>query len=280
MNKLLNAGFHRLIKYKPYWLECIAAIAYGLYLMVFNDYGYEVKTDAIMYDAVPFIGIVSGIVISQFIGEEYSCGTMRNQIACGHTRREIYLSQIILSLISTVNVLNIYIITVLISGYFRNFSFASDLSQLAKIYCCCILTVLSMVAIITIISINISSKVISLLTVLSTGLILFASGTKIYGTLKEPEYRIHYNYETEYTYIRENPLYVSGIKRDINEFIVLANPYSTAYYEGELMFDEYIEYDRSKAAESPYTKIAIYSIIESAALIGAGIYLFGKKDVK
>ena len=68
MNKLLNAGFHRLIKYKPYWLECIAAIAYGLYLMVFNDYGYEVKTDAIMYDAVPFIGIVSGIVISQFIG--------------------------------------------------------------------------------------------------------------------------------------------------------------------------------------------------------------------
>ena len=46
------------------------------------------------------------------------------------------------------------------------------------------------------------------------------------------------------------------------------------------MFDEYIEYDRSKAAESPYTKIAIYSIIESAALIGAGIYLFGKKDVK
>ena len=104
MSRLLNAEFHRLIKYKPYWIECIAVVLYGIYATLLNDFGYTPSIDSFLFEALPYICIITGVVFSQFIGEDYTCGTIRNKLINGHTRKTYYLTEIIVIFLANVTV--------------------------------------------------------------------------------------------------------------------------------------------------------------------------------
>lgn len=120
MSRLLNAEFHRLIKYKPYWIECIAVVLYGIYATLLNDFGYTPSIDSFLFEALPYICIITGVVFSQFIGEDYTCGTIRNKLINGHTRKTYYLTEIIVIFLANVTVFNLYVITTILARIFLN----------------------------------------------------------------------------------------------------------------------------------------------------------------
>lgn len=104
MIKLLRADLSRLFRSKTFWL-CAAAIFVLSVVMAF-DYANYVR-EAIengYYQAgfgeerafilAPVLGGFAALFSGTFLGTDYSCGTIRNKIIIGHSRRNIYLANL------------------------------------------------------------------------------------------------------------------------------------------------------------------------------------------
>ena len=106
MIKLLNAGFTRLRKNKLFWLLTLFSIVLALFMIYFryNDmktYEDTVAVEQLMFNYSTIIGIVMSIFTSLFLGVEYSDGAIRNKISIGHKRVNIYLSNFIVTTITS-----------------------------------------------------------------------------------------------------------------------------------------------------------------------------------
>ena len=244
LSRLLNAEFHRLIKYKPYWIECIAVVLYGIYATLFNDFGYTPSIDSFLYRALPYIGIISGAVVSQFIGEDYTCGTIRNKLINGHTRKTYYLSELIVNFLANVTVFNFYVITTILAGSLRKWEFEFNTKVLFNCYIVCIFTIILITAMSVLLIILIRYKVAGLIAIVSLSIFLLIMGNDSYNKLREPEYLLPNEYEIEEKGITEpiqNVLYYGGTMRKVYELIIFSDPYGQAVYDTELMYDKYIE---------------------------------------
>ena len=103
MRKLITANFHRFSKDRFSW--CVLGIVVILSLgNVFNSVGsfetmaasgYAVSLDEYYFNQAPLIGAFLALLISMFLGTEFSEGTIRNKLCIGHKRDEIFLSNFI-----------------------------------------------------------------------------------------------------------------------------------------------------------------------------------------
>ena len=108
MIQLLSAGFTRLIKNKLFWFGNLLMTGFFIFLLI-RSYMDSIKyPDSYLYTAdtllfAPFqiIGIFSSCFTGMFLGREYSDGTLRNKLITGKSRTQIYLSNLILSFVSS-----------------------------------------------------------------------------------------------------------------------------------------------------------------------------------
>lgn len=104
MLKLLRADFYRALRFKIFYLALAvnAVVAVGCILNMlsyarFGPYGaYNVLLQG-MGGGFGYVGILSSVAVSIFIGHEFSCGAMRNRVIAGSGRARIYLSKLIVS---------------------------------------------------------------------------------------------------------------------------------------------------------------------------------------
>ena len=100
MNKLLSADFTRLWKNKVFWLgaACMALLACWIICIGYgqnvrwadDDIGFEPnRLDAYLFQFAPMIGGFAAVIISLFLGADYSDGTIRNKLIVGSRRRDI-----------------------------------------------------------------------------------------------------------------------------------------------------------------------------------------------
>ncbi|WP_426348583.1 ABC transporter permease subunit [Alloiococcus sp. CFN-8] len=282
MNKLLSAEVHRLLKYRLYLIECFAFIVYPLHKIIFSDYGYEVTIDGFLFATIPFIGIGTAVVISQFIGEEYSCGAIRNKLSTGHTRNSIYLTELVLHSFASVNVLNLSVLYIIIAGLIRGWKFEFSFSTLFGYYLVCICTVLIFSALSVFVSMVNTSKVVSLIILLTLSFFFMETGSNSLSKLQHSEMRMPNSFELEEGYSEPMPnvLYLEGGIRTIHQGLLLINPYGQAVYEFQIMYDRYEEYASSKVMENPHIKIFLSSVVEITILTAIGLLVFKKKDIK
>ena len=119
MIRLLDAGFTRLKKDKFFWSMCICVVFIVL-LVLYNNYSnmkkYDeiIEIDRLFFFFGTFLGIMSSIFTSVFLGTEYSNGTLRNKIIMGHRRFKIYLSNLIITSLVNIFFVIIALITVAI----------------------------------------------------------------------------------------------------------------------------------------------------------------------
>ena len=115
MYKLLNAGFTRLKKNKIFWFTVIVTITIACFMLVSRYFdGIKLRndgmpqetiddwldsTDDLLISFINFIGFFIAFFTSLFVGTEYSNGTIRNKIIVGHSRKNIYLSNLIISIV-------------------------------------------------------------------------------------------------------------------------------------------------------------------------------------
>lgn len=100
MRNLLKANFSRLFQSKIFYLAVIAMAGLAAFVCwsQWDDarkFSYVITMDSALFNAQVVFGIAAAILVSLFVGVEYSDGTIRNKLLVGRKRIHIYLANFI-----------------------------------------------------------------------------------------------------------------------------------------------------------------------------------------
>ena len=155
MSRIFFAELRRLVHYRLYHAACAAVVLFSLF------YAEPPVVDRFLFYIMIVIGAFSAVCVSQFIGMEYSCGTIRNKLVTGHTRTEIYLAQLVLHILAAVILFHISILTIVIAGALFNWTYDSSVQILIVYYIACMCTIVLITAVSVFVSMQSSSTMAS-----------------------------------------------------------------------------------------------------------------------
>lgn len=293
MITLLKSNLSRMTRNWIFRLGMIASFLMAVIACVSNYFDYQkivelYGVDATMPPVVEdglfmgplFLVFVAAIFIGPFIGTDYSCGTLRNKIIAGHSRAGIYFANLITALIANIGMLVVFNLTMLAVGVPLFGKTALSVKQIALFMLIQCLAMIAFTALLVFLSMLFRSKAGGSVAVLVLTVILFASAMIIPDMLRAPEY--YESLETEiidektgetvmHTTKVKNPAYVDGIKRDILEVLDSALPLNQFY--GLISASLFTELQLHLGI------MAAYSSAITVLISGAGLILFGKKNL-
>lgn len=272
MIKLLNAGFTRLRKNRIFWILSIFSIVFALFLISgqysnMKKYGEVVEIGALIISYAMLIGIVIAIFTSLFLGVEYSDGAIRNKISIGHKRKNIYLSNLIITSIVSIFFYVLFILAVAAIGIPLFGVGTIPISVILKQLSVLLFVILAYSSIFTFVSLICSNKtIISITTILlAFGMLFFA--TYCYNILTTPKYVKVATLENGETKFKEeyNPKYPSPAKRKVYQTLLDIDPAGQSIQIQERV--------------SNLETLIGYSIGIVVIFTGAGVVLFKKKEI-
>ncbi len=279
MNKLLSAEFARLKKNKFFW-ACVGLMAVVAWYIVFElyremkKYDYVVGLERVLFGHVFCMGILTAAFSGLFIGTEYSGGTIRNKLVIGHTRRDIYLSSLIISITAGFIICLSFVLAVLIPGVILiGFSEEMIVEMVLQTFFVIMLMTAAFSAIFTMFSMLNQNKAQNCVIVLIVVFVMLFFSAFIFSELAKPEIWEEYVYVDEETgeLVTEpaepNPFYISGTQREVYEFLMQFFPSGQSFLimAGDL---------------SHLKEMAAYSVLIIIGSSAAGMYCFQKKDIK
>lgn len=274
MIKLLNAGFTRLRKNKLFWLLIVFSIGIAL-LMIYGqysdmkNYGEVIEVEQLMFNYSTSIGIVIAIFTSLFLGVEYSDGAIRNKISIGHKRTNIYLSNLIITSITSLFSYILFMIVIAIIGIPIFGELTLSISTFLILIGCIFVMIISTSSIFTFIAMMISNKTITAIVsiMLAFGMMMFAlTCMNILYTQEYIEQASMVNGEMRIEEVK-NPKYPSESKKKVCQTLLDINPAGQGFQIA----------DRSIAN---IKVLPLYSLGILVVFTSAGLVLFKKKELK
>lgn len=279
MSKLIYANLVRMIKSKIFWVSEVFLAGYSIF--VYGMGMINVRNNSLMIDRgwtiyffneMLFIHVVMAVFIPFFIGVEYSDGTIRNKIAVGHTRTDIYLANVIVCYAAGLLQFITYSIVSVFSSLFLIGPYAlTSMGQISWRVGSSLFIILAYTAAFSLIAMLDANKARAVVLELVLALVFVMLTTQIWGDLQEPEMTNRVVMaDTGEKVLEENipnSKYVSGTKRVVYEWIDAFLPEDQAMY----VID-------SEAAFSMRAPLCMLG--ESVVLIAAGVYLFQRKDIR
>lgn len=277
MNKLLHAGFRRLFRNMTFWITAVSVAAFSLIntwnnarsYRVMAETGYVHTLDDYFFNAIPYAGLLFSIFISLFLGTEYSDGTIRNKLCVGHTRRDIYLSNFIISLSGSLCLLALFFLCE-IPGFFTIGPLKMGMSGLLICLLIAAGFTAAFAAIFTLTDMLCTNKALSVVLSLIVWLALTLAASGLNDRLAEPETNGGMAMiNGVFTMMEDapNPLYVSGTVRTVMEFALELLPTG----QGLLMHDASIVH--------PFRQLLLGTAL-TAVLLVLGVSVFRKKDIR
>lgn len=287
MNKLLSANFSRLFKSKVFWILMgisflwAAGMAAGRYrdIQISIKYGDYLPTDeyfhldTLFFEYAPLMGGFCSVFTALFLGTEYSDGTIRNKISIGHSRRSIYLSNLIVCSAAGILIMASWILSFLtvgtaVLGWFINTRLSTVLISLLL----SVFMIISFTAIFVALSMLIQNKATSAVVIILAFFGLLALGGYLDNRLAEPEsfqsaLSVEMDGQVKLSDPQINPYYVSGNKRKFFEFAEDLLP------SGQGIMISHQEM-RNEAL------MLLYSVLLTFIFSYAGSELFKRKDLK
>ena len=276
MYRLLRSNFSRLTKNRVFWL-CLSAVFLIAIFNIMNFYRQTQAAGAIenaaledhFFELIPLLGILLAIVISLFLGTEYSDGTMRNKLIIGSTRTSIYLSSMVTSAAVSAAITLVCFIGGLV-GIPLLGAWTMPLSGVLLYILTGVMSSIALSAIFTFISVNCSRKAESAVIAILTALVLLILGSIIYNRLQEPkmlsEMVVTAN-GLEQTEPRLNPDYIGGSLRSVMTAILHILPSGQQILIANLEFSDPIQ-------------CICYSIGLTIIVTVCGAVMYRKKDLK
>ena len=277
MRKLITANFHRFSKDSFSW--CVVGIVVILSLAsVFNSAGsfeamaargYAMSLEDCYFNQAPLIGAFLALLISMFLGTEFSEGTIRNKLCIGHKRNEIFLSNFISCALATIALTAVWLLTsALLFGLIGSLEM-----EVSKFIGCIFVSVgfaVSFAALYTVIGSLSSNKAMTIIYTFAAFIILAMAASALYDRLCEPE--MNQGMTLVGTQLVEmeptpNPLYLSGMIRTVCEVALELLPTGQAL----LLSDVAVEY--------PVRAITLSAVFTIVTLL-VGSMLFRRKDIK
>ena len=288
MYKLLNASFYRLRKNKIFLGLVILTIIIAVFMLV-SEYLNNIKyssvfgissntTDILLMKFINIIGFFIAIFTSLFVGAEYSDGTIRNKIVAGHSRKNIYLSNLIVSIVVGLILEFIYLIIISIVAIPLLGSIQMTFSQFAFILLDMIMIIIVYSSIFNFIALICSNITISTVSSLLLILIMFVIDMLLSPTANSTEYiqkNIVMDEQGNVTYeVVKNEDYPGKLVQTICKTISNFNPVSQAIE---------ISGNKINMNEEDFNNMKVYPLYSLGLIIiitAIGIYLFNIKELK
>lgn len=254
MRKLLSANFSRLWKSIFFW-GAMVATAIGSMAFCFLDYHKSLDNPAAMlavesslFNFLPIIAFACAAFINQELITEFDNNTIRNKLIVGHTRFELYFTNLITYVLSTILLLCVMLVISTVTGYLCFGRFALDAPRLMILLLCCVLIAMIYAVICVVVGMNIDSKYISLIShMILLGLQFLASYLQ--------------------SVLAETDAYISGMGRNITEVILDMLPTGQAI--------QMIQMDIERYTRWPWMSIGVLIIVTVIGYIP-----FRKRDIR
>ena len=261
MANLIKSNFARLIKNPLLWISIIASTFNPLYTVLNNYYyGKQFELDFTPDDALVMVAngyifpIVLSVLITLFIGTEYSDKTIRNRLVVGHSRFEIYLSNLIICLASAWAMYAVGVIVAVAAGVPLLGNYALSFKLLFPQIACALLSISALASIAVFLAMTISNRIISSVTMLLVSVGLAYIPTPLWDKL----------------YSSFNEITLTGWKRMIYKVLYDFLPTCQLY-----QYTSDIESFPKNLALFP-----LYSILIIVVTTAIGLVIFKKKNLK
>lgn len=281
MTKLLSAGFARVRRDRLLWLCVAAVLFFSVTTMLAGIRISRAQASEIYYDMehtyfdqAPMLGLFVAAFTPLFLGTEYSDGTLRNKLIVGHSRRDIYLSNLILSTFAALLMALAGLLGGLV-GLSHFGGFAMGWLEYAVYVGVFLLSVVSLTAILTALQMSVSNKAASAVASLLLWLALLMLGSRLYNVLCEPAMvseAVLTVDGVQFTDPHPNPKYVSGAVRQVYRLLLNLLP------TGQQILIS--NNDLGDIALSLSAVDAVLSLVVTALSSLAGLLVFRKKDIK
>ena len=227
--------------------------------------------DSTIFIYTLFVPLMVSLLTALFIGSDYSDGTMRNKLIAGQVRKNIYAANLVVNMEAAFLLCFAFWISHVCIGTPLLGWFVSDAKKMLGYLLVTLTTVAACVAIFTLISMLCSNKAYSVAGCILIIFMLLFVGVRITAALNEPEMYDAYSYMSEGVTVQEdetpNPNYVSGVKRQIYNFL-------NEFLPGGQMIK------LSNMNAEHLGRYAVYDGIIFAFVTGCGILSFRRKDLK
>lgn len=280
MSKLLRSDFRRLAKSKTAMLcllaECLLAFA-GVMSRVYytnelGEPGYDTVKGLYFFDMQCYPVLVA-VFVGIFIGIEFADKTIRNKLIVGHSKINVYLSNLVVTSVALLLMHIVYCVTVLglSFAFFDGFTITGTDYWLS--FFCSLATIIATNAVILMCCMLMQNMAFSSIVciLLALGFIIF--GLNIQGALENPPTIGGYEYEYGGEIIQvpssKNPHYVGGALRAIYTFL---NDF--------LPGGQGLTINLNDALPSQYVTMTVYALILTMLSTFVGIYGFKRRNMK
>ncbi|WP_310603679.1 ABC transporter permease subunit [Anaerosporobacter sp.] len=276
MSKLLSANFTRLRKNRLFWSVLIFMFVAGIIIVnvvsvKIRKSGAVVSLDNIFFQYVLPIGIIMAVFSGIFLGTEYSDGTIRNKLIIGHSRRSIYISNLLTNMIVSILLCISYMVAVVIIGIPLIGFFTLDIKNILQICIGTFILAMAFTSIFTMVSMICSNKTTGAVTSILFVVVLLFVAMYMNSRIQAPKYIEEYvmtdslgNVQTQ---MAQNPDYITGTKRAVYEFLFDFIPTGQT-----------IQFSAMTAVH--LWEMSLYSLLIVVTTTFAGAMIFRKKDIK
>lgn len=274
MINLLNSGFTRLKKSKIFWVLIVFSIFLALFVIStsYSDmkkYESVIEVEQLIINYSTIIGIAISIFTSIFLGVEYSDGAIRNKISIGHKRVNIYLSNLIITTITSLLAYIVWIVVIATIGIPLFGEITMPVLSLLMLLGCILVAIIAYSSIFTFIAMMISNKTITAIVsiMLAFGFMIFA--LTCMKVLETPEYIQEASVVEGDMKFEEvlNPKYPSENKKKVFQALLDVNP------SGQM-------FQIAGRGNANLKILPLYSLGILVVFTSAGIMLFNKKEIK
>lgn len=280
MSKLLFANLQRLRKSKIFWFGLFVAIGYSL-MQFFSQYdlyqSYKgtalaeeyFSLDGVVFNAMIILGIIFSVVVSMYVGTDFSDGAIRNKIVVGKSRWCIYFSNF---LICAGICLLIYIFSLLTSyaaGRPVFGGFVNSRGQVAMYVLAGGMVSVTYAALFNLVAMLNTSKVHGVVISILLSFVMFFLAMYIFNMLSQPEMieSLEMSGKEVVSEMVKNPQYPTGLQRKIYQFLFDLLPTGQAAQIANVQ------------AEHP-VRLFSYSVLLAVCCNFGGYLAFKKKNLK
>lgn len=279
MGRLMSANFLRLFRSIIFWICLAVMLCFGIIIAVnfiqSNPWCREQISWETLYVSVrnvPWLSIILALFISLWVGVEYSDKTIRNKIAVGHSKRNIYFVNWLVCTVASVLLFLVYFLTVALPiapwgklmKYNRNI-----IASFAKRATLDLFAVIALASVFVFIAMLMKNRILGLAVTIMTAFLLLFVADSMCIALTEPEYLTIVNSISGEDVQKLNPDYISGIKRGLLQIITDVQPL------GQMQQVVINTVGGVKGLLLP-----LYSCIITLLTLGGGMFLIGKKDLE
>ncbi len=279
MSKLVSANFSRLIRNKFFWIGL--ALIVGIAAFIAIDYvqahpmckeGITYGVKEVCFKYTPVIAAIIALFAGLFVGEEYSNKTIRNKIASGYSKKEIYRANwLVCTLVGGLFYLAFFLIIALPIAPWK-YLVKYNANVVAEFMRCALISlfaILSLVSIVVFVAMYVKNRIVGVVATLGGVLLLFLASELMFEGIRETQFKSVFNEELGFAMEMANPEYKGGIVRGIVQTVMDVQP-----------FGQILQVKERRAVDIKAIVLPIYSCLMIALFYFGGAHLFGKRDLE